>query len=355
MVGTGQSRSGLPSPEPSDGLGNEQQPLAGLALCCTSIPAEQRDALYQIAREMGATTTLDLTSAVTHLIVGATDTPKYKYVARERPDVKVLSPSWLQAVRTAWVAGEQVNLQPLENQHRLPTLWNLNVCVTGFNDLEERGNIQAAVGANGATYHGDLTKAVSHLVAASPTGKKYEYAGQWGIKIVTIEWLWQSLQRGMILEETLYSPTIPAELRGRGATKILERQASLGKRKVSDGPSRPAGPEGKRKLRRTLSSKLESQNSGIWEDMGSADINETKPSAEWDEAGAKKDVVNNEGALSEIKSVNHQGQPAAAPIDQHQNSNMESENSGIFQSRVFLIHAFDRRKVCDDTSEMTMS
>ena len=83
---------------------------------------------------MGAIHKLDLTSDVTHLIVGDSDTPKYKFVARERPDVKCFLPSWIDAVRASWMEGGETDVNGLEIAHKLPTLTGLKVCVTGFDD-----------------------------------------------------------------------------------------------------------------------------------------------------------------------------------------------------------------------------
>lgn len=83
---------------------------------------------------MGAVHKFDLTSDVTHLIVGETDTPKYKFVARERPDVKCLLPSWIDAVRASWMEGGETDTVALELAHKLPTLTGLRICVTGFED-----------------------------------------------------------------------------------------------------------------------------------------------------------------------------------------------------------------------------
>ena len=83
---------------------------------------------------MGAAHKLDLTSDVTHLIVGDTDTPKYKYVARERPDVKVLMPGWVEAVRDVWMQGGETDVEALEDEYRLPTFAGLRICLTGFED-----------------------------------------------------------------------------------------------------------------------------------------------------------------------------------------------------------------------------
>jgi hypothetical protein len=84
---------------------------------------------------MGAVIKLDLTSDVTHLIVGSTDSAKYRYVAKCREDVKVLAPAWLDALRRVWLEGDdEVDVAGLEATHRLPTFFGLKICLTGFDD-----------------------------------------------------------------------------------------------------------------------------------------------------------------------------------------------------------------------------
>jgi DNA replication regulator DPB11 len=85
---------------------------------------------------MGATHSYDLTSDVTHLLVGETNTPKYKFVARERSDVIVLKPEWVEAVRQSWMQGGDTDIRALEEQYRLPTFSDLAICITGFEDCE---------------------------------------------------------------------------------------------------------------------------------------------------------------------------------------------------------------------------
>ena len=86
------------------------------------------------AEQMGAQHKFDLTSDVTHLIVGAYETPKYRYVAKERPDVKVLMPSWVEAVRQLWIEDQPIDLDAIEREHTLPTFAGLQICMTGFED-----------------------------------------------------------------------------------------------------------------------------------------------------------------------------------------------------------------------------
>jgi DNA replication regulator DPB11 len=90
--------------------------------------------MAEAAIQMGAQHKLDLTSDVTHLIVGDSNTPKYQYVAREREDVKVLQLEWVEALRQTWMRGEDVDLEALEQEYRLPTLARLKICLTGFDD-----------------------------------------------------------------------------------------------------------------------------------------------------------------------------------------------------------------------------
>ena len=90
--------------------------------------------LAATATEMGALHKYDLTSDVTHLIIGETNTPKYKYVARERSDVKILRVDWVEAVRAAWMLGGDVDLPSLEQEYKFPTFAGLSICLTGFED-----------------------------------------------------------------------------------------------------------------------------------------------------------------------------------------------------------------------------
>lgn len=102
--------------------GRDLLPLRDVVVCSTSLPQEARVGqtiwteadmyllaeqirLTDLAKQMGAVHALDLTGEVTHLIVGDSNTPKYKYVAKERPDIVVLDPAWIDAVREVWIDG----------------------------------------------------------------------------------------------------------------------------------------------------------------------------------------------------------------------------------------------------------
>lgn len=72
---------------------------------------------------------------MTHLIVGNIDSAKYRYVAKFREDVKVLAPTWLEALREIWMEGtDDLDVAALEAEHRVPTFLRLKICLTGFDN-----------------------------------------------------------------------------------------------------------------------------------------------------------------------------------------------------------------------------
>lgn len=217
---------------------------------------------------MGAEHKLDLTSDVTHLLVGDTDTPKYKYVAKEREDVQVLKPEWVDAVRQQWMAAKHIDLDAMYVQYRMPPLAGLKICITGFDDLTFRAQLQKNVIEDGGEYTGDLTKDVTHLIARRPEGKKYEYGTQWQKKIVSLKWYKDTRERGMQLDESSYHPSIPEDEQGVGAWTRGQRPSSqLGKRS-RDEKQAPGPP---RKLRRTASARLHSQTDNMWSELTTTD------------------------------------------------------------------------------------
>ncbi|KAL2011392.1 hypothetical protein VTN00DRAFT_4110 [Thermoascus crustaceus] len=325
---------------------NKELPLAGVVLCFTSILPEQRSELAAVASQMGATHKFDLTSDVTHLLVGETNTPKYKYVARERSDVVVLMPEWIEAVRQSWMQGGDTDLQALEKQYKLPTFAGLSICITGFEDLSFRNYIQETAIANGAEFSKDLTKNVTHLIARDANGQKYKFATQWNLKVVSVKWFNDSLERGMILDEALYHPLTPHEQQGVGAWNRSLPQAP---EKRAD-PAQSSNPR-PRKLRKVASVKLGSQNEGIWSDIMGKGF-DTTDQLESESNQQKSDAAppaKTRPVLQEAKSFASET-TIAERQESHTRSQSVTENSashdeGFLHGCYFFIHGFSSKQV----------
>lgn len=200
----------------------------------------------------------------------------------------------------------------------------------------ERLEIAEQVKANGAVYEGDLTKAITHLISFRTEGAKYKAARSWGLRIVSIEWMRDSLERGMILDEKLYDPVLQPNERGKGAwDRTKPKRTSLGKR-FREGSDAAGG--GKRKLRRTASTKLNSQSEGLWGDIvGGNMVAQVARSGVWeaDDSGAISASVRTKSKDSEgiNKAVSFQSTIANPPL-----------KKGMFGECRFYLHGFDDKK-----------
>lgn len=127
---------------------------------------------------------------------------------------------------------------------------------------EERCQIVDRIKSNGGEYTGSLDRTVTHLIVYEPAGKKYMAAKRWGLHIVALQWLQDSIERGMILDEAFYDPLLPQEDIGKGAwTKREFRPKPRAKRQRDPAAS---VHNTRRKLRKTASMKLNSQRENMW-------------------------------------------------------------------------------------------
>ncbi|KAI0127751.1 BRCT domain-containing protein [Xylariales sp. AK1849] len=329
------------------------EPFKGVVVCCTSIPPDHRTEIAQRTSALGGVHKYDLTPDVTHLIVGEYDTPKYRHVARERPDVKPMGAGWIDAVRDMWMADTEIDFPKLESEYMLKTFetsggllasdypesrepGRLLCCLTGFED-QERHYIEDTVKANGGNYIGDLSRRVTHLIVCKPEGKKYQAAKNWNIRTVSLEWLTDSVSRGMILEETCYDPILPKDQRGKGAVMKKEmKRVTLGKRlrDAEDGASAPP-EEGRRKLRKTASLRINGQGNNLWGDVfRQSSANLSRPGLEQKSA-----------SLSHIAPVAESLVSAnAEPSLPHPSEDQSQVDGGIFSKCRFFVYGFPQQR-----------
>ena len=86
---------------------------------------------------MGARHSYDLTPEVTHLIIGATDSQKYQFVAKQRNDVQPMTIEWIEAIRELWMNDQEIDLEGLEKTYVRPVFLGLKFSMTGCEDRKE--------------------------------------------------------------------------------------------------------------------------------------------------------------------------------------------------------------------------
>jgi hypothetical protein len=128
----------------------------------------------------------------------------------------------------------RVNIVDHVSTYSSSTIWSeylsYEYCITYFPLctclilVEDRKLIESQIRSHGGIYHPDLSRHCTYLLCASASGKKYEAALKWGLNCVGVEWLFQSIERGMALDPKYYSLDIEPEKRGEGA---WDREALL--------------------------------------------------------------------------------------------------------------------------------
>ena len=286
--------------------------------------------------------------------MGEYDTPKYRHVAKERPDISIMAAGWVEAVRDLWVQDADIDFASIEETWRLRALetsgdnsstpepgggrLRLLCCLTGFDDADQRQQIIDQIVAGGGLYTGNLTRKVTHLIANRLEGQKYAAAKSWGIHVVSTEWLADSMQRGMILDEKCYDPALPPDERGKGAwTRREVKDGLLGKR-LRDAAA-AAQEEGRRKLRKTASMKFTSQKENIWGDI-LGKPQPTEPSA------SSGDLSQQPGASKTTQDATIGGPPSRSFTTQGSKSTPfnASGEAPIFSSCCFYVHGFPAKQ-----------
>ena len=209
-----------------------------------------------------------------------------------------------------------------------------------------RRQLEDLINNNGGEYRGNLTRDITHLVAREPSGNKFNYAGQWGIKTVSIEWITDSLARGMILDEASYSLLLPPSARGRTAwLRRTVSTTSLGKRP----PESELGKPNSRKLRRTASAKLSSESSGLWSNIVSESVNQEHVRPEkWQDQNENAAPVKSEDVATAVlqTSGEQRSQYDHGPgPDTNYDPHKSSQRGGIFGGKIFILYGYPEKKV----------
>jgi DNA replication regulator DPB11 len=197
--------------------------------------------------------------------------------------------------------------------------------------------IETQVQTNGGDYRPDLSRECTHLICALAEGKKYEAALKWGINCIGIEWLDQSIERGMSLDPKYFTLNIEPSKRGEGAwNKALAVRSSdqLGLLGMSMDTEVPMGFDNglrKRRLRRAGS---QIAQDGIWEGI----------------LGGVNDTFNTEASMSMPIGEGKSSLPQQVPlVEDSSRAQMDMDFDGFvkppFEGMVFYAWGFTDKKV----------
>lgn len=174
------------------------------------------------------------------------------------------------------------------------------------------------------------------------------------MKVVSIEWFEQSLERGMVLDESLFHPTMAVEERGKGAwDRVHAISPSLGKRPRDADQGQALNPF-RRKLRRSASTKMGSQSEALWAGITAASFDiQQEDEDDWTETSVRKQddtrastpAIRTADATTPLDNAPAPMDPAEVRKEGSLLPNGHSHD-GLFEGRVVCPYGFDGKKVC---------
>ncbi|XP_056376623.1 DNA topoisomerase 2-binding protein 1 isoform X2 [Hyla sarda] len=205
--------------------------MADVTISCTSLDKETREEVHQFVQLMGGCVYRDLNVSVTHLIAGEVGSKKYLVAASLKKPI--LLPSWVKAL---WEKSQQriiIYTDVDMEEYVCPIFLGCTICVTGLSSLD-RKEVQRLSSVHGGQYTGQLKMNEStHLIVHEAKGQKYECARKWNVHCVSIQWFFDSIERGFCQDESMYTlePVLSAKTMPETSTPTSSK---LDNRALSD-------------------------------------------------------------------------------------------------------------------------
>ena len=175
----------------------------GLVVCSTHLGSTARAAAEAAVLAMGGAWEDDLSSRATTLLCGAAFTAKAR---KSSLRTRLVTPAWL------WETIRAARRQP-EHDFKPALLHGVRVAVSGMPG-PLRTKVREIVSRCGGEYHESLRHPVigahqgtTHLLIvarAASSSEKLAAAGRWGVPVLSLQWLSDSVARGRCADPERY-------------------------------------------------------------------------------------------------------------------------------------------------------
>ncbi|KAL7976778.1 hypothetical protein Chor_008727 [Crotalus horridus] len=198
--------------------------MADVTVSCTSLPKETREEVHENVQLMGGRVYRDLNVLVTHLIAGEVGSKKYLVAANLKKPI--LLPTW---IKTLWDKSQRRIIRYTDinmGDFLCPPFLGCTICVTGLSSMD-RQEVQRLTTENGGQYTGQLKmNECTHLIVQEPKGQKYECAKRWNVHCISMQWFFDSIEKGFCQDESMYLIVASTKQDNAPSTSTPTNQAS---------------------------------------------------------------------------------------------------------------------------------
>lgn len=180
--------------------------MLGTVVCFSNILHDERVKLTKLVQMMGGRVPKPLDLSVTHLVVGHVGS--VKYLTATEYNIKIMTKDWIYHL---WKVGASKYVCANDGkweEFMCPLFHGCKICLTGFSAVD-KVQIQKLVAKFGGEYSGAMKlNFTTHLIVNKPEGQKYKMAQKFGVKVVNIDWLHDSIEKGHCLDNLKYPVTV---------------------------------------------------------------------------------------------------------------------------------------------------
>lgn len=198
--------------------------LHGIKFSSTSVPSNIKKELKSRIAEMGGVFLDDLMADVNVLIVGDTDTEKYRFCAKKRWDIKFIKAEAIYQIYDEWKSGKQFDISIIDD-HLSPAFDGMSICISRLTDEAFPKSVVASIVTDqGGNITDSLLMSTSFVISTEQRGKRFDKAIEWGIPVVHPRWVLDSAMRGAVLDPQYYDISkVELEDIGKDACLVWDR------------------------------------------------------------------------------------------------------------------------------------
>ncbi|XP_050425063.1 DNA topoisomerase 2-binding protein 1 isoform X2 [Adelges cooleyi] len=176
--------------------------MRDVVLSASNISPQEKERVKEKFEYMGGVFTHNLRDVTTHLMVGKVGSAKYTKAVEL--GLSIMTENWVEAVWEESLERNIVGTESMFDKYKCPLFYNLQVTTSGL-DANDRDKISALVNKYGGKYSPQMKKGETDvLILLKPTGQKFVYAQQWGLKCVNPSWIYDSTDKGHLVEPQDY-------------------------------------------------------------------------------------------------------------------------------------------------------
>ncbi|XP_027851620.2 DNA topoisomerase 2-binding protein 1-B isoform X1 [Aphis gossypii] len=176
--------------------------MRDIVLSISNLSPKEKERVKEKVERMGGIFSHNLRDSTTHLMVGKAGSTKH--IKAIENGINIMTEEWVDAVWEESLICNIVATETKFDKYKCPPFYKLEITTSGL-EGKDREKLITLIDANGGKYTPQMKKDETNiLIIMKPTGQKFTYAQQWGLLCLKPSWIYDSVQKGYIIDTQDY-------------------------------------------------------------------------------------------------------------------------------------------------------